>query len=85
MIILKRRTAERPIAGRRAFNLPQGMRARLFRRYRPTALIRLNVREKNGPDLSVRWLPSHQAGIKIENGLGRQIQSAPHLISEVRR
>lgn len=35
MIILKCRTAERPIAGRRAFNLPQGMRARLFRRCRP--------------------------------------------------
>lgn len=31
MIKLKCRTAERPIAGRRAFNLPQGMRARLFR------------------------------------------------------
>ncbi len=35
MIILKCRTAERPIAGRRAFNLPQGMRARLFCRCLP--------------------------------------------------
>ena len=35
MIILKRRSAERPIAGRRAFKLPQGMGARLFRHCLP--------------------------------------------------
>ena len=33
MFRLKCRTAERPVAGRRAFNLPQGTRPRLFRGY----------------------------------------------------
>ena len=33
MFGLKCRTAERPVAGRRAFNLPQGTRPRLFRGY----------------------------------------------------
>ncbi|HUN98120.1 MAG TPA: hypothetical protein VMU69_18040 [Bradyrhizobium sp.] len=46
MIILKCRTAERPIAGRRAFNLPQGMSARLFRNRARLDVVRLAEAEE---------------------------------------